>query len=100
MEAIMSNGEAFRAYGRMSAEDRRAFDRWLTANAVIGSIFAGALLLMALAETHVAGPSHAAANGRVTTEQGVRGDQRSLSPHELTIRLAPDQLPAQQFDAF
>jgi hypothetical protein len=33
----------------MSAEDRHTFDRWLKANAVVGSIFAAGLFAMALA---------------------------------------------------
>ena len=97
----MTKGKAFRQYGRMSAEDQRAFDRWLAANAIIGSLFAAALVFMALAETNVAGPSRAAADGRATTGQGapaMRSDR--LSPYELTIRLAPDQLPVQQYSAF
>jgi hypothetical protein len=36
-------------YERLSAEDRRAFDRWLLANAVFGSIFAAVLVAMAFA---------------------------------------------------
>ncbi len=98
----MTKGKAFRQYGRMSAEDRRAFDRWLAANAIIGSLFAALLVFMALAETNVAGPSRAAADGRATTGQGapaMRSDQPSPSPTELTIRIAPDQLPVQQVDA-
>lgn len=98
----MTNGEAFRQYGRMSAEDQRAFDRWLAANAIIGSLFAAALVFMALAEINVAGPSRAAAGGRATTGQGapaMRSDRPGPSPTELTIRIAPDQLPVQQVDA-
>jgi hypothetical protein len=36
-------------YNRLSAEDRRIFDRWLLANAVFGSIFAAVLVAMAFA---------------------------------------------------
>jgi hypothetical protein len=36
-------------YNRLSAEDRRTFDRWLLANAVFGSIFAAVLVAMAFA---------------------------------------------------
>jgi hypothetical protein len=34
---------------RLSAEDRRTFDRWLQANAIFGSIFAAVLIAMAFA---------------------------------------------------
>ena len=45
----MSKGDIVRQYRAMSPEDRRTFDRWLKANAVIGSIFAAGLFAMALA---------------------------------------------------
>ena len=36
-------------YRDMSPEDRRTFDRWLKANAVVGLMFAAGLFAMALA---------------------------------------------------
>jgi hypothetical protein len=45
----MSKGYRIRHYRAMSAEDRHTVDRWLKANAVVGSIFAAGLLAMALA---------------------------------------------------
>jgi hypothetical protein len=45
----MSTGYFVRQYRTMSPEDRRTFDRWLKANAVVGSIIAAGLFAMALA---------------------------------------------------
>src|SRR5262245_45866525 len=47
--AVMSRGYIARQYRAMSPEDRHTFDRWLKANAVVGSIFAAGLFAMALA---------------------------------------------------
>jgi hypothetical protein len=45
----MSKGYIVRHYRAMSPEDQETVDRWLKANAVVGSIFAAGLLAMALA---------------------------------------------------
>ena len=44
----MDNGYLSRAYEKMSQEDRRTFDRWIKANAIVGLIFAVGLFAMAL----------------------------------------------------
>ena len=40
----------------MSRDDRRAFDRWLTANALVGLIFAAGLIAMALVGSYSPAP--------------------------------------------
>ena len=52
---------------RLSAEDRRAFDRWLLANAVFGSIFAAVLVAMAFAGSRSVALRDAAVAGGTTT---------------------------------
>ena len=46
--------------GKWSPEDGREFDRWIRANAVIGSLLAAGLLVMAVAGAPSAGPGDAA----------------------------------------
>src|SRR6476619_7489576 len=46
--------------GKWSPEDWREFDRWIRANAVIGSLLAAGLLVMAVAGAPSAGPGDAA----------------------------------------
>jgi hypothetical protein len=43
----------------MSAADRRAFNRWLTANAIAGLILAAGIIAMAVAGSNSAGPRDA-----------------------------------------
>ena len=43
----------------MSATDRRAFNRWLTANAIAGLILAAGIIAMAVAGSNSAGPGDA-----------------------------------------
>jgi hypothetical protein len=57
-------------YERLSAEDRRAFDRWLLANAVFGSIFAAVLVAMAFAGSRsIALRDAAVASGYFSTDR-------------------------------
>lgn len=44
----MTKGELIAKYRKSSPEERRTIDRWLIANAVIVSIFAMALVVVAL----------------------------------------------------
>jgi hypothetical protein len=46
--------------GKWSPDDWREFDRWIRANAVIGSLLAAGLLVMAVAGAPSAGPGDAA----------------------------------------
>ena len=52
----MGTGKLF-DYKTLSPDDRRKFDRWLSSNAVIGSILAAGLVAMAVAGSN-SGPSH------------------------------------------
>ena len=52
----MGTGKLF-DYKTLSPDDRRKFDRWLSDNAVIGSILAAGLVAMAVAGSN-SGPSH------------------------------------------
>lgn len=48
-------------YKNMTSEDQRTFDRWLKTSAVVGSIFAAALVGMAIVESNALGPREAGA---------------------------------------
>ena len=78
----------------------QAFDRWLKANVAIGSIFAAAVVVMALAGSKV-GTMQAVAQEAQATELSASAkiDQaRMLSSYELTVQIAPDGLPVMQVD--
>jgi hypothetical protein len=47
-------------YQRLSAQDQRAFDRWISANAILGAVFAVGMLAMAVAGSNSLGRSDAA----------------------------------------
>ena len=97
----MTKGQVLQQYRTMSAEDRHTFDRWLKANAVLGSIVAGGLFAMAMAGGSGFGPGQAVAQSAEASEiseaQTPSASNEPLSVHELTIRIAPD-LPVQQVD--
>jgi hypothetical protein len=64
-------------YWRLSAEDRRTFDRWLQANAIFGSIFGAVLFAMAFAGSRSIAPRDAAvASGTPTAYEGSASEQR------------------------
>ena len=90
-----------RMYKDLSAQERVAFDRWLKANAIIASVFAAALVAIAMAGSNATGPREASAESgevkKVSRPAKHRGP-RQVSPHELTIQFAPDQLPVMQVD--
>jgi hypothetical protein len=91
----MTKSEIVHTYRQMSAEDP-GFDRWLKANAVVGSIFAAALVAMAVAGSDP-GPRHAMAQvGEAIA--AMSQDDGQVSPTALTIQFAPGQLPVQQVD--
>ena len=100
----MTKGEILRTYRHMSAEDQQIFNRWLKTNAVIGSIVSAALVAMALSGPDMPGPGprQAVAQNAEASEISAAAAQReqsgTVSPHELTIRLAPDQIPVIQVD--
>jgi hypothetical protein len=49
-------GKGLRKYQPLSTEDRRKFDKWLNANAILGSILAIGMLAMAVAGFVTGGP--------------------------------------------
>jgi|SoiMetStandDraft_5_1073268.scaffolds.fasta_scaffold60644_2 hypothetical protein len=58
----MTKGE-YRAFVQMWTKDPNAFGRWLSASAVVGSIFVAAIVIMVLSVHTAPGPTHAAAVG-------------------------------------
>jgi hypothetical protein len=99
MEDVMTKGEMLQMYKHMSVEDERSFKRWLTANSVIASFFGAALLAMAFAGSDVSVSTPASAkDGAAASAQSI-GRIGSVSPYDLTIRYAPDQLPVEQVES-
>jgi hypothetical protein len=98
MEDDMTKSEMMAMYKNMSAVDERSFNRWLTANAVIASMFGAALLAMAFAGSNVSVSTEASAKAAQTTGAATHSIGRigTISPYDLTIRYAPDQLPVEQ----
>jgi hypothetical protein len=92
----------YQTYVRMCTKDRREFHRWLSASVVVGSIFAAAVVIMAVGSSKAPGPDQAATGGTPGTEISASARHseptETLSPYELTIRIAPHQLPVQQVD--
>ena len=91
----MTKRELLDTYKQM--DDRRAFNCWLVANAVVGSIFATALGMMALAGSNSAGPREAVANSVAATEfissAGRIRPGAAASSHGLAMRWASGELP-------
>ena len=57
----MGKGGIASYYSGLSREDRRTFDRWLKANAIVGAIFATGLIVMALTGSRSVAPRDAEA---------------------------------------
>ena len=90
-------------FAQESAKDPGAFDRWLRTNVAIASIFAAAVLGMALGSSNAPGPAQAIAGEAIAgdataAEIGTPAPDRVLSSYELTVRIAPDQLPLEQVE--
>jgi hypothetical protein len=88
-----------RSYTHMWTKDRDTFDRWMKVSAVVGSLFAAAVLIMAIGSFKAPSPDLAAAGRTSGTEVSAsarHGSEGAISPHELTLQFAPDQLPLQQ----
>jgi hypothetical protein len=85
---------AFMRYTEMSAEDQRAFDRWMKANLVVGSLFASALVVMALIGSKALEPETAVAQTGKSVLIATPNYNESLSPYEIMIRMP--NLPTQQ----
>ena len=78
-------------YKIMFSEDQRTFDRWLTANAVVGLILVAGLVAMAVAGSNSVAPRDAVmadgtkASDAVASERG--HEQTSVSStRKLTVR--------------
>ena len=89
----------YRTYLRMVTKDRNAFDRWMKASAIVGSIFAAAVAIMAVATYRSPISERVIAGSMLGTEISASARHGEptvgLSPHEMTIRMAPDQFPVQ-----
>jgi hypothetical protein len=84
----MGEGYISRFYKTVSPEDQRAYDRWLTSNAIVGSILAMGLVAMAIAGFNSA-PSPMVANNTKPdviaskprpNDMGARSRTKSLAP--------------------
>ena len=73
-------------YKRLSAEDRRTFDRWLKANAIVGAIFATALIAMALTGSRSVGPRDAELASRTKASDVAVSEQRWRQPGIATTQ--------------
>jgi hypothetical protein len=64
-ERVMWHGVSY-GYEKMSSEDRRKFDKWIVANAILGAVCAAGILAMAFAGFNSPGRSDAmiAANSK------------------------------------
>jgi hypothetical protein len=74
----MENGYISRSYMKMSPQDRRTFDRWLKANAILGFIFAVGIVAMSVAGFNSGGPRDAAVAENTRTSDVVASEQRRL----------------------
>jgi hypothetical protein len=79
----VDNGYLSRAYRKMSREDRRTFDRWIKANAIIGLIFAAGLFAMALVGYGSREPREAAVTQRNGPSHVATSDRRAAPPRTL-----------------
>jgi hypothetical protein len=85
----MENGYVAREYQKLSANDRRTFDRWLKANAFIGLIFAAGIIAMALAGSRSSGPNAAILAG-VGKAHGMVSDRRASRSGLHKVRSTPE----------
>ncbi len=75
----VENGYISRNYMKMSSDDRRTFDRWLKANAIIALIFAAGVIAMAVAGYNSGGARDGAvAENTKTTPDVVASERRRL----------------------
>jgi len=103
----MQQGDIFRNYINLSAEERRSFDRWLRVNLIAGVIAVAGLVAMALAASNSLGPRAARAespqDSASTDSTSTVPEQPSkhgvvMSAYDLMIRIAPDELVVEQVD--
>jgi hypothetical protein len=77
----VENGYTSRNYMKMSSEDRRTFDRWLTANAILSLIFTVGIIAMAVAGLNSGGPRDAAVAENFKTSDVVACVYRKPHPY-------------------
>jgi hypothetical protein len=65
---------------KWSPQDWRGFDRWIKANAVIGSLLAAGLLAMAVAGAPSAGSGDPAAAGNSSGTEMTTASSRAIMP--------------------
>jgi len=73
------------SYSRLSAEDRRTFDRWLQANVIFGSIFAVVLIAMAFAGFRSIASRNAVTSGTTTAYEFGASEQPSVRSEVVTM---------------
>ena len=83
----MENGYVAREYQKMSADDRRTFDRWLKANAIIGLVFAAGIIAMAMAGSRSSEPN--AATIEAGKAPGMVSDRRVSRSGLRNVRSTP-----------
>jgi len=82
----MGKGHTAFYYRGLSPEDRRTFDRWLKANAIVGAIFAIGLIAMALTSSRSAGPGDAEVASRTKASDVAVSEQRWRQPGVVTTQ--------------
>lgn len=65
---------------KWSPQDWREFDRWIRANAIIGSLLAAGLFAMAVAGAPSAGPGDTAAAGNSSGTEITTASSRAIMP--------------------
>jgi hypothetical protein len=82
----MGRGGIASYYSGLSREDRRTFDRWLKANAIVGAIFATALIVMALTGSRSVGPRDAELASKTKASDVAVSEQRWRQPGIATTQ--------------
>jgi hypothetical protein len=83
---VMGEGGIAFYYTRLSREDRRTFDRWLKANAIVGAIFATGLIVMALTGSKSVGSRDAEVASRTKASDVAVSEQRWRQPGITTTQ--------------
>jgi hypothetical protein len=83
---VMGKGGIASFYRGLSREDRRTFDRWLKANAIVGAIFATGLIVMALTGSRSVGSRDAELASRTKASDVAVSEQRWRQPGITTTQ--------------
>src|SRR5262245_37949957 len=78
-----------RQYSRMSQEDQRTFDRWLTANAVFGLIFYAGIVVLALVGARTTGPRDAGVASSTRASDVATAQRRGQTSGAVTALRRP-----------